>query len=1039
MNLPQMSVKRPVTTLMFMLIAILLGAVSMGLLPVDLYPSMDIPVGIVVVDYKGVAPEEIENLITKPIEQSVSTVTNLKKVSSYSKEGSSIVVVEYEYGTDMNFASLEMREKVDMIKGALPDGASNPLVIKIDPNAQAIVQIGISGNVGMAKLEKMVKDDILSRYERLEGVASVKTSGGNTKEVKIKVDPQKLSGYNMSLNNIQNILRSENLNLPGGRINKGDAELLVRTMGEFQTVDDIKNIPITLDSAEIIKLSDIASVNLGYVDKSSISRVDGKGSLSIAVTKQSVANTVKTAKRVLIETEKIRKEYPNLDIVIGSDQSKFINLAVNNVVRDGMFGGILAILIIFLFLRNIRSTLIISISIPISIISTFALMNLAGITINLISLLGLTLAVGLVVDDSIVVLENIYRFRERGYERVQGAVEGAREVSLAVFSSTMTTVAVFLPVVFVKGFTGMVFKHLAFTVVFSMLASFVASMTVVPMLASKILAVGEVKKRKHKGFTLGKFLDSFLIIIQKISAIYGKILAYVLNHRKSTVGIVIVIFIASIGLVGMVGGEFFPKQDEGSLVVEVQTPFGTTLEDSDKIVKKVENIVFKIKEKDKVFTSVGGSAEFTGFASNKSQVTVVLVDKNKRKKSTIEIVNEIREKVKNIIGAKITVSETSSTGGGGPQRSAIELEIRGDSMDILEKVSADFEREIKKVKGTTQVKSNVEEGDPEARVVVNRDIASQYGISVSEIGNAIKSSIDGEKSTTFKYDGDEINVVVSLDGEVKDSIENMKQIIINGKNGQSVSLGQIAEVEYANSPTQIVRINRTRTITVGSQLKNRDLQSVTKDIQKRLDNYQMPSGYSYRFTGQQEDMIDAFKGLILALVLSIIIVYMILASQFESLIHPFTIILSVPFSLTGAFIGLFITNKALSVPAFIGLIMLVGIVVKNAIILIDYILVLTRSGMPRNEAVIKAGLTRLRPILMTTMATTLGLLPLAIGVGDGAETNAPLAIVVIGGLILSTLVTLVFIPVVYTIFDDMKSKFKKKIKRKKGEVAYEKA
>ena len=1039
MNLPQMSVKRPVTTLMFMLIAILLGAVSIGLLPVDLYPSMDIPVGIVSVDYKGVAPEEIENLITKPIEQSVSTVTNLKKVTSYSREGNSIVVVEFEYGTDMNFASLEMREKVDMVKGALPDAASNPLVLKIDPNAQAIVQIGISGNMGMAKLEKLVKDDILSRYERLEGVASVKTYGGNTKEVKIKVDPQKLSGYNLSLAYIQNILRNENLNLPGGRINKGDTELLVRTMGEFKTVDDIKNLPITLNSGEIIKLSDIARVSLGYVDKSSISRVNGKGSLAIAVTKQSVANTVKTAQRVLIETEKIKKEYPNLDIVIGSDQSKFINSAVSNVTRDGVFGGLLAIFIIFLFLRNLRSTLIISISIPISIISTFALMNLAGITINLISLLGLTLAVGLVVDDSIVVLENIYRFRERGYERIEGAVAGAREVSLAVFSSTMTTVAVFLPVVFVKGFTGMVFKHLAFTVVFSMIASFIASMTVVPMLASKILAVGEIKERKHRGLCLGKLLDSFLILIQKISTIYGKILSYVLSHRKSTVAIVIVVFIASIGLVGMVGGEFFPKQDEGMLLVDVETPFGTSLEDSDRIVKKVEGIAFKIKEKDKVFTSVGGSSEFTGIAANKSQVTVVLVDKNKRKKSTTQIVNEIRGKVKSIIGAKITVSEVSSTGGGGPERSAIELEIRGDNIDTLKKISEDFAKEIKKVKGTTQVKSNVEEGDPEARVVVNRDVASQYGISVSEIGSAIKACVDGEKSTTFKYDGDEINVVVSLDGDVKDSIENMKQIMVTGKNGQSVSLGQIAAVEYANSPTQIVRINRTRTITVGSQLDKRDLQSVTKDIQKKLDNYQMPSGYSYRFTGQQEDMINAFKGLILALVLSIIIVYMILASQFESLIHPFTIILSVPFSLTGAFIGLFITHKALSVPAFIGLIMLVGIVVKNAIILIDYILVLRRSGMERKEAVIKAGFTRLRPILMTTMATTLGLSPLALGIGEGAETNSPLAIVVIGGLILSTLVTLVFIPVVYTIFDDMKGKLKNKIRRKKGEVAYEKA
>ncbi|SHK38295.1 efflux RND transporter permease subunit [Tepidibacter formicigenes] len=1031
MNISKISVKRPVTTLMFMFIAILIGMVSLTLLPIDLYPEMEIPVAIVSVNYSGVAPEEIETLITKPIEKSVATVSNLKNITSYSREGNSIVVVEFEYGTDMDFASLEMREKVDLVKGMLPDDASTPMVLKIDPNAEPIINLGISANMDLGKLQSIVEDELESRFERIEGVASVDLSGGDEKEVKIKINQEKLEGYGLSLGQIQNILRAENLNLPGGNVNKGQKELLVRTVGEFKSINEINEIPLTLNNGDIIRLSDIASISLSYKDKDSISRVNGKNSIGISITKQSAANTVKVAQNILEEVEKIRKDYPNIEVVVGFDQSEFINKSISNVTSSAITGGILAVVILFLFLRNIRSTFIVGTAIPVSIIATFALMYFGGLTINLISLGGLALGIGMLVDNSIVVLENIYRHRESGLSRVDAATKGAKEVTMAVFASTMTTIAVFLPIVFVKGFTAIVFKQLSFAVVFSLLASLIVAITVVPMMCSKILKVGEVKKRKHKGISLGRVLDLFSNFIDSLSNIYGKILDFVLKHRKTTVLIAVGIFVSSIALVGAVGGEFFPKEDEGNFTITIETPFGTTLEDSDKIVKEVEKIVDTIPEKDKVFSKIGESSGFSRSISNKSEVNVVLVDQKDRKRSTEDVVNEVREKVEDIAGAKITVAEASSMKGGGPSRAAIEIEIKGDDLETLKTIGDDFVNIVKSVPGTAEVTSDTEEGDPEARVVLNRRIASFYGITASDVANTIKSSIDGSKATTFKIDGDEIDVTVSLDDTVKNSIEDMRQILIKSPTGKSVPLGQISDVKYGNSPTQITRINQTRTVTVGSQLYGRDLKSVTNDIKKKLEGYNLPSGYSYNFTGQQEDMVEAFSSLGLALLLSIIIVYMVLASQFESLIHPFTVMLSVPFALSGGFIGLFVTGRSLSVPALIGVIMLSGIVVNNAIVLVDYINQLRDGGMDRKEAIIKAGFTRFRPILMTTLTTVLGLMPLALGIGEGASTQAPMATVVIGGLTLSTLLTLAFIPVVYTIFDDLIIKFKNKFRKKK--------
>lgn len=1029
MFVSKVSVKRPVTTLMFMLIAVLLGLVSLGLLPVDLYPQIEVPVAVVSVDYKGVAPEEMETLVTKPLEQSLSTLSNLKEISSYSREGNSVVVVQFEYGIDMDFAALEMREKVDLVKNALPDDSENPLVLKIDPNAQPIVQLGVSANMPVDKLQQIVEDEIQSKFERIEGVAAVNTFGGNEKEVKVVVDPDKLSGYGLSLAQIQGLLRSENLNLPGGRVKKGDLEYLLRTTGEFKTVEEISEMPIPLQTGEVIRLYDIANVTMKPKEENSISRLNGKTSIGVSITKQSVANTVKVAEKVNAEVKALQKEYPNLEIVVGSDTSEFINKSISNVTSSAISGGLLAIVILFLFLRNVRSTFIVGIAIPVSIISTFALMYFGNLSINLISLGGLALGVGMLVDNSIVVLENIYRLREEGMPIKEAAMEGAKEVGMAVTASTMTTVAVFLPIVFVKGFTSIVFKQFSFAVTCSLLASLAISLTVVPMMASIFLEVGEQKVRSHKGFHFGHLMDIFGKAIDGLGKTYSNFLKRVLRHKKLTVIVAFGIFVGSIFLVGAVGSEFFPKEDEGTFTVTINTPFGTDLEEVDRLVKRAEDIVEVIPEKEKIFTRVGGEGSFSLTANKTSEITVMLKDIKDRKRSTEEIVEEVRAKVKEIAGADIEVTEASSMGGGGPESAPISIELKGDDLEVLKKIAGDFEAEVKSVPGTSQVGLDVEEGDPEIRIAVNRKVASAYGITASDIANSLRSAVEGSRATTFKTEGDEIDVTVSMDESVKSSVENMKQIKISAPTGDKVPLGDLAEIGYGNSPTQIKRINQVRTININSAMTGRDLGSVIKDIESKISDYPLPSGYSYRFTGQQKEMQESFSGLILAFGLSIIIVYMILASQFESLIHPFTVMLTVPFALSGAFMGLFISQRALSVPAFIGIIMLAGIVVNNAIVLVDFINQRLESGMKIEEAIINAGETRLRPILMTTLTTVLGLIPLALGIGEGAQTQAPLATVVIGGLSLSTVLTLVFIPVVYMIFYNMSNFIRKKRKK----------
>ncbi|WP_130805605.1 efflux RND transporter permease subunit [Senegalia massiliensis] len=1024
MNLTKLSVKRPVTIVMVTLIVVLLGVVSLTRLPIDLLPQFSLPIAIVQTQYSGVGPQEIENLVTKPLEQSIGTVSNIENVSSISSEGSSVIIAEFNFGTDMDFASLEMREKVDMIKGFLPEGANDPMVLKIDPNAMPVMEASLSGSDDLSSLQRFAEDELSPRLERLEGVASVNINGGYQKEISVKADLNLLQNYGISMDTLSQIIGAQNMSLPGGTVEKGIQNLTIRTTGEFTDIEEIRNLPITLPTGGTIPLSDVAEVNLENKEVKSISKINGKPSISISVQKQSGTNTVSVSSRINDELEKIQEEFPKRDIKVVIDQADFINLSINTVLKSGALGAVLAMIILFLFLRNIRTTLIVGTAIPVSIIATFSLIYFNGITLNLMTLGGLALGIGMLVDNSIVVLENIYRYRRDGYSKAESAVKGTKEVAMAVTASTLTTVAVFLPIVFVEGITSTIFKELALTVTFSLLASLAVSLTLVPMLSSQILNVdiNNEEKSKRKSFILHSFDKGFA----KLESIYKRVLSWSLGHRKSTIIIALLVFSLSIASLIPVGAEFIPATDEGQFTVSVNLPIGSELDRTREVVVDVENRLEDMDIIDTVFTSIGSGGAFSMGGSTENQATITGVLKKEREESTFNVAENIREKLSNIAGADINVNVTSNAMGPASMGGApVSIEIKGQDLDRLEDISEDFVSIIENVEGTREVSSNIGEGIPEVEVDIDSLKASNYGLTTAQIGNAVKSVISGTTASRYTTEGNEIDIVLKGNDLYSENLENLKNLPISTPMGSQISLEKVADVKIVNGPISINRDSQSRMVTVNSKIQGRDLSSVITDIEEKLEDYDLENGYSYEIAGENEQLEEAFGDLGLALVLAIVLVYMILASQFESLLHPFTIMFTVPLSIAGGALGLFITNRTLNVTSLIGAIMLIGIVVNNAIVLIDYINTRRKDGEERNIAIKNAGPIRLRPILMTTLTTVLGLLPIAIGLGEGSEIQAPMATVVIGGLLLSTILTLVLIPVMYTIFDDISLKFRK--------------
>jgi len=1017
--LARFSVKKPVTITMMILIVIVIGAVSFSKLQIDLLPQMELPYVMVQTSYQGAGPEEIENIISRPLEQTLSTVENIEGIMSISSEGNSLVLMEFAFNTDMDEIMLQIRERVDVIKGFLPEGTSSPLALKLDPNALPIVQLAVSSKVDLYTTQKIAEDVIAPRFERIEGTASASVTGGLEQEVEVMLKEEIIKGYNLSSSYVSQILMAENLNMPGGTVKKGNNELTVRTMGEFKTVEEIKNLTIPLTRGGTVRLQDIADVNLKSKDQSSITKLNGKEVVQISIMKQSDANTVNVASSIDKEIEKLKTEYPDLEFVTVFNQADYINLAIDNLIRTATIGGILAIIILLIFLRSFKTTLVIAISIPFSIITTFVILFFFGITLNMMTIGAFALAVGMLVDNSIVVLENIYRNRSLGMDRITASVDGTNEVSMAVTASSLTTIAVFIPIVFTGGLASILFKDFALTITIALLSSLVIALTLVPMLSSKLISVKNLESEEAQEKKHGPLV-----------VFYKKILSFSLRHRLITILISIALFVVSVLMVTSVGAEFFPATDEGMINISATLPSGSEIEEIDALLKEIQDTIIEIPEIEIAFTSAGGGDMYGMGGSSTGTITVLLKNLDERERSAKQISDELRAMTKDIPGAEISVAE-SSTMMMGMSAGAISISIKGDDIDTLKTIGDDFKKIIAKVEGTREVTTSYEDGIPQVQIIADRGIASQYGLTTAQIGNSVLNTLLGSNVTKFKVNGDEIDIVLKGDNVYGESISYLEMLPVETPMGSSIPLSEVAEIRVEKGPISIIRENQVRVMTVSGSVVGRDVQSASLEIEELLKEYEMPFGYSYIFGGEIEQIQETFTDLFLVMLMAIALVYMIIAAQFESLIQPLSIMFSVPLALSGGFIGLFIAGLPLNVIGIIGLIILVGIVVNNAIVLVDYINNRRRRGEDRNAAIMKAGPIRIRPIMMTALTTILGLVPMSFGIGEGAELTQSMGVVVIGGLTLSTVLTLVIVPVMYTIFDDIADFFKRKFTKNK--------
>lgn len=1031
MNFLRAVVSRPVAVFMVVVTLLLLGAVSLTGLKLDLYPQLQIPVALVVTNYQGAGPEEVEKLVTRPLEEALSTVNGVKSLRSISGSGLSVVILELAWGTDLDFAALDIREKIDMVEGLLPEGAEDPRVLKMDPTLMPVVQLAVSGTSDLTQLRAVAEDLVKNRLERVEGVASADVIGGTTREILVEVDPATLAARGIALQQVVQALQAANLSLSGGFVPAGGKEYLLRVTGEFSGVGDIASVPVPLPQGSTVRLGDLATVRDAYADVEQASRINGQTSVSLVVNKRSDANTVLVARGVRAALRDLEGDLPpGVEVHTIFDQARYIEMALANMWRDLVVGAVLATLILFFFLRSLRSTLVLALAMPVSVIATFVMMRFGGLNLNVMTLGGLALGVGMMVDGGIVVLENIFRHYEAGSPPEEAAVAGTAEVGNAVVASILTNVVVFLPIVFTEGIAHELFTPLALTVSFALLASLLVAVTVVPMLAARLLqrTAGE-----SAGAARGGMLQKFAAIIQAVERRYLKLLTWALAHRKQVVIWAVVAASGSLALAPLVGVELLPSMDQGIVYVTVELPRGVTLAETDRVARRIEEIAQSLPEVKTVATTLGSAfgqmgSTLGGHRVETATVELELVPRNQRQRSSEEVAEVIRQQAASIPGAKITVTGNALFGAGMSQYlQPLEIRIRGDDLETLASLADQVAALVRRVPGTREVQSSLEEGRPEAVVRVDLREAGHYGLTAAQVASAVRTAVQGQVATYYRVGGQEIAVRVRLPEEARSDLEALKRLLLVTPAGAKVPLNSVAEVSMARGPATIERLDQVRLATVTANLATGySLDRVTRQVRDSLAGLALPAGYTLEFGGQVEELNEAFSGLTLAFLIAVALVYIVMAAQFESLVHPFTIMLSLPLAAVGAVLGLLLTGRTFTITAFIGVVVLAGIVVNNAIVLVDYINTLRRRGLAREEAILQAGPRRLRPILMTALTTVLGMAPLALGLGEGAEAQAPMATVILGGLLTSTLLTLVVVPVVYTLVEDLGTRLRRR-------------
>lgn len=1016
MKIAQTSVNFPVTTIMVALIVIILGGVALTRLPIDAMPDVTSPTISISTSYSKASPLVVEELITRPIEEAVGAVSGVEEISSRSSEGSSSVQVYFAWGTDLDAASNDIRDRLDRILARLPDDASRPSLRKFDLAAMPVVMMGVVSDLDPVTLRTLIDNEIGYRLERVNGVASINVWGGLTREVQINIDPQKLKSLGISMDSVISRIRASNVNQPTGNIYRGNYQITVRVPGVFENLDELRETVIAQKGGTSVSLKEIATVEDASSKETSVVRINGEPGIQISVNKQSGTNTVRVAKGVLKEVENINSSISQVKVVPLVDQSVYISRSINNVASSVAIGGILAVLILLFFLRNFKSTMVISTAIPISIMATFGLLYFNGFTLNLMTIGALALGVGQLLDNSIVVLENVFRHRELGKEPKEAAIIGADEVTSPIIASTLTSVVVFLPMIFMQGMTGLMYRQLAFVVVFALICSLVTALTMVPMLSSKLLSVSSEPKRKDS--LRCRIFRATGRILQGMENVYAQALNWALSHRAKTVYIAAGLLLGAVLLATAIGSELMPVADEGEIRVNLDMEAGTRLEVVDANMKVLEQRLKGIDEITHTITQAGSGGWASG--SNTGSIRLRLVGKSERSRSDEEIAGEIRKRFAGIPGARIRVRTATSNQmsrfmGGGDR---LEIQVRGHDLEESFRLASSIQKSIEAVEGVTDANLSRTAGAPEDLIIIDRTKAAELGLSVQQISSVLETALSGSSAGEFVDEGREYPMLVQIKDADQLPLEQLLDLTVVNSAGQPVVLRNVVRVASSQSSTVIERLNQERMIDISANHTGRNLSAVVRDIQARLDKIPLPLGYSVEIAGDYKQQQESFREMLIGLILAIILIYMVMASQFESIKDPMVVMGSVPFAFIGVALILFLTGTTFNLQSYLGIIMLAGIVVNNSILLVDTTNKLRRNeGMPLREAIENAGRRRLRPILMTAISTVLGLTPLAIGMAEGGETQAPLARAVIGGLLVSTLVSLLFIPVIYSFFE----------------------
>ncbi len=1052
-RLIEIATERRVTIVMMMVAIVLFGMVSLSRLKLNLLPDISYPTLTVRTELTGAAPVEVENLLSKPIEEAVGVVRNVRLVRSISRSGQSDVTIEFLWGTDMDIAGVDIREKLDIL--LLPLEAGRPLLLRFDPSSEPIVRLGLlykedaaeaddTSEVRLKALRRLAEDRIKPDIEAEEGTAAVKVSGGLEDEIQIRVDQQKLSQLGISIEQIANRIRAENVNLSGGRLEEGNQRFLVRTINEFQDEDEFRDAIIANVAERPVYLRDVATVQRGYKDREAITRVKGRESVELAVYKEGDANTVQVADRVKQRLERIRESLPeDMELVEVYDQSTFISSAVDAVRTAAILGGLIAIFVLYGFLRDSRATTTVAIAIPVSVIGTFLLMYMNDISLNIMSLGGIALAVGMLVDNSIVVLENIVRKREQGLSVIQSSKDGTTEVASAVVASTLTTIAVFFPMVFISGVAGQLFSDQALTVTFALIFSLIVALTLIPMLASLgarsryddddydapaswftrgiafvVRMLGFVFFAIRKLFWVILWVPTWLLqrFYKTIARIYPGLLRWSLANRGAVIVTAIVIFGATMSLVPRLGTELIPQFSQGEFTVDLRLPPGMPLAETDRAIQTAQRAAANIDAVALTYSVAGTGnrldANPVDAGDNSGTLSITLAD-NSGRAAENQAMNAMRAELQRLPGVQYEFSRPALLSFASP----LQIEISGHNLKDLSSVGQSIVQAMSASDRFTDIKTTIERGNPEIQIVFDQERAARLGLAVRDIANRVVANVRGELATRYTWRDKKIDVLVRSVDTRQSSIEEIRSLIVNPTSERPVTLDAVADVDVSSGPSEIRRVAQERVALISANIAYGDLGTAAAEAGNLVSGVVMPNGISAIVSGQSEEMQQSFESMQFALALAVFLVYLVMASQFESLIHPFVILFTIPLALIGAVLALFVTGTTLNIVAFIGVIMLAGIVVNNAIVLVDLINQLKAEGKQRIDAIMEAGTARLRPILMTSLTTALGLLPMALGFGEGSEVRTPMAITVIGGLTVSTFLTLLVIPVVYSLMD----------------------